>query len=192
TVVTVIKENNHVTFFNSSVEVSVYNRLNKLVSNTFIIRLLYSLNHAGRFFTGSVYQQIISFFHTFPTFVTVHSIIATYDRSNLAGRSLAVCIQLLNKAFSAFRICITTIHKTVNKCILNTIFFGYITKLKQMIERTMYSTVRSQPHEMNIFAILFGIRKSRNDSRVLHNAIVATSQVNLHQVLINHTTRTDV
>ena len=48
-------------------------------SYTFIVRFLHSLNHIGSFLTLAVYQQVIGFLYTFPTFVTVHSIITTDD-----------------------------------------------------------------------------------------------------------------
>ena len=83
TVVTIVEEDNYITFLNGSVEVTIYNRLDKFVRHTFVIRFLHSLNHIGSYFTFAVYQQVISHFHTFPTFVAIHCIETTYDRSNL-------------------------------------------------------------------------------------------------------------
>ena len=85
TVITIIKEDNNIAFFNCTIHIRINNRLYKFVSNTFIIRLLHCLNHICSFCTNTVYQQIICFFHTFPTFIAIHCIIATNDRSNLTG-----------------------------------------------------------------------------------------------------------
>ena len=52
--------------------------------NTFVVRFLHCLNHISSFLTYTVYKQVISFFYTFPTFVTVHSVITANDRSNLS------------------------------------------------------------------------------------------------------------
>ena len=63
---------------------------------------------------------------------------------------------------------------------------------EQVVERTVYATVGGQPHEMDIFAMFFGIREGRNDFRVLHDAIVGTSAVNLHQILGKRYVRPDI
>ena len=56
----------------------------------------------------------------------------------------------------------------------------------------MNTTIGSQSHKVNILTVFFSIRESRNDSRILHNAIVGTCAVNLHQVLIYDTSCTDI
>ena len=132
TVVTVVEENNHITFFDCSVAVSVYNRFDEFIRYTFIVRFLHCLNHVSSFLSFAVYQEVISFFHTFPTFITVHSIITTDDRSNLAGRFLAMCRKFFDKSFTALRVSITTVHKAVDKCIVVVIFFGDVAKFEKM------------------------------------------------------------
>ena len=84
TVITIVEEDNYITFFDCSVAVGIHNRFDEFICNTCIIRLLHSLNHIGSFLTYAVYKQVISFFYTFPTFVAVHSVITADDRSNLA------------------------------------------------------------------------------------------------------------
>ena len=85
TVVTIVEEDNYVTFLDSTVEVRVYNRFDELIGYALIVRLLHGLDHVGSNLTFSVYQQVISHFHTFPTFVAVHGIETAYDGSNLTG-----------------------------------------------------------------------------------------------------------
>ena len=130
TVVTIVEEDNYITFFNSSIEVTIYNRLDEFIRYTFVIRLLHSLNHISGNFTFTVYQQIISYLHTFPTFITVHCIETAYNRSNLTCRLFTMCSQLLNKALAALRVSITAIHEAVNESIVNTIFFCNIAKFE--------------------------------------------------------------
>ena len=101
-------------------------------------------------------------------------------------------IKLFYKAFTAFRIGIPAIHKTMDKYILEIIFFGYITKFKKMIERTMYSSIRSQSHKMDILPFFFCIRKSRNNFRIFQNTIICTSSIDLYQILIYDTSRADI
>ena len=134
TVVTIIKENNHITFFDRTIYIGICNRFDKFIGNPFIIRLLHSLDHIRRFFSHTVHQQIISFFYTLPTFITVHSIVTSDDRSYLTGRLCTMRFQLFDKTFTALRIRITTIHETVYIRILNTVFFGYIAKFEKMVQ----------------------------------------------------------
>ena len=83
TVVTIVEEDYHVTFFDCSVDIGIYNRLDKFVRHTFIVRFLHCLNHIGCLLSFTVHQQIVCFFYTFPTFVTIHCVITTDDGSDL-------------------------------------------------------------------------------------------------------------
>ena len=56
----------------------------------------------------------------------------------------------------------------------------------------MYATVGSQSHEMNALSVFFRVRESRNDFGVLQDAVVSTCAVDFHQILINHTSGTNV
>ena len=132
TVVTVVEEDNDITFFDGSVAVGVYNRLDEFVRYTFIVRFLHSLNHIGSFLTLAVYQQVIGFLHTFPTFVTVHSIITSDDRSDLACRFLAVCRKFFDKSLATLRVSVTTVHEAVDECIVDAVFFGDVAKFEKM------------------------------------------------------------
>ena len=160
TIVTIVEEDHHVTFFDSTVYTGIHNRFDKLVRYPFIIRFLHSLHHVGSFLTNAVYQQVIRFFHTFPAFVTVHSIITANDGSHFTGRLGAMRFQLFDKAFTALRVCVTSIHKAMNESVLNIIFFSNIAKFEQMVQRAMYATIRSQSHKMNILSVFFCVRES--------------------------------
>ena len=100
--------------------------------------------------------------------------------------------KLLNETFTTLRVSITAIHKAMDESIFDAIFFRYITEFEQMVKRAVYTTIGSQSHEVDIFTIFFGIRESRNDFRILHNAVVGTSSVDFHQILINNTSGTDI
>ena len=84
TVVTVVEEDHYITLFDCSVAVSVYNRFDEFVCHAFVVRFLHCLNHISSFLAYTVYEQVVCFFYTFPTLVTVHCIITADDRSNLS------------------------------------------------------------------------------------------------------------
>ncbi|MNT34794.1 hypothetical protein D3C72_1707930 [compost metagenome] len=53
------------------------NRLDKLIRYIFVIRILNRLYKIFGFFPNAVYHQVISQFHTLPTSVSVHRVVAT-------------------------------------------------------------------------------------------------------------------
>ena len=88
TVVTVVEEDNHVALFDSSHRLAVfyvYDRFDEFVRYTFCIRFFHRNNHIFGRFACTVHDQVVGFFHTFPTFVTVHSIVTSDDRRDLAA-----------------------------------------------------------------------------------------------------------
>ena len=166
-VVTVIEENNHVTLLDSPVASRVYDRFDKFVGYIGIIRFLHGLHHIIRFTTDSVYQKVIGFFHPLPAFVTVHRIISSDNRGYLSGRFSAMSLQLLDKSFTAARIGVTTVHEAVDKRIFQTIFFGDVAQLEQMIQRTVHPSIRGQPHKVDILTVVTRIRERRDNFFVL-------------------------
>ena len=166
-IVTVIEENNHVALLDSPVASRVYDRFNKFVGYIGIIRFLHGLHHIIRFTTDTVYQKVIGFFHPLPTFVTVHRIISSDNRGYLSGRFSAMSLQLLDKSFTAARIGVTTVHEAVDKRIFQTIFFGDVAQLEQMIQRTVYPSIRGQPHKVDILTVVTRIRERRDNFFVL-------------------------
>ena len=157
TVVTVVEEDYNITFLDGTVEATVHNRLDEFIRNAFVVGLLHSLDHIRSDLPFTVYQQIVGNLHTFPTFVTVHGIETSHDGSNLAGRLLTMGSQLLNEAFTALRVGITTVHKAVDEGILDTVFLGNIAEFEQMVKRAVHATVAGQSHKVDILAVFLCI-----------------------------------
>ena len=76
-------------------------------------------------------------------------------------------LQLLDKSFTAARIGVTTVHEAVDKRIFQTIFFGDVAQLEQMIQRTVYPSIRGQPHKVDILTVVTRIRERRDNFFVL-------------------------
>ena len=70
----------------------------------------------------------------FPTLVTVHRIVATDNRSDLACRLSAVSFHLFDETFTTTRVSVTTIHETVNESVVDAIFLRNIAKFVQVIQ----------------------------------------------------------
>ena len=56
----------------------------------------------------------------------------------------------------------------------------------------MNATIRGEAHEVEALAILFGVAISSYDFLILHDAVIGTCAVDLHEVLVYHTAGTDV
>ena len=101
--------------------------------------------------------------------------------------------QLFDEALTTLRVGITAIHEAVDeRRILQAIFLGDVAELEQVVERRVNAAVRSQTHEVDVLAILLRIREGRDDFLILQDTSIGTSAVDLHEVLINDTARTDV
>ena len=69
--------------------------------------------------------------------------------------------QFFDETFTALRVCITTVHETVDECpSVQSVFPGNITQFEQMIERRVNTTIGSQTHEVDILPVFFCIRES--------------------------------
>ena len=95
-------------------------------------------------------------------------------------------LQLTDKTLSTLRVRVPTVHKAMNESLLDPELLRQIAQGEHVIQRAMYSPVRNQSHEMHLFPVLLGIIKRLHDLRVLGNGMIPTSPVNLHQILVNH------
>ena len=79
TVVTVVEENHSIAVFDGSVYIGVDNGFDEFVGHICVIRCLHGSNEVGCFFALTVDKKVVGNFDTFPTFVAVHSVVATDD-----------------------------------------------------------------------------------------------------------------
>ena len=195
-VVTIVEEDHNIVGLNRTDNLTLLvdcnDRLNELIGNTLVIRLLHSLDHIARRLANTINQLIVSDLHTLPTLIAVHSIVTTDDRCNATGRFCQVVLQLLDKALTAARIGITTVHKAVNKGVLDTVLLRDVAQSEEVVERRVNATVRYQTHKVNIHAISLSILERCNDLLVLHNRTIGCRAVDLHQILINDATCTNI
>ena len=76
--------------------------------------------------------------------------------------------------------------------VTDTVLLGDIAQFEQVVQRAVHPSVRQQPHEMHLLAVLLSISKCLHDLRVLQDRVVATGDIDLHEVLIDHAARTDI
>ena len=141
-VVAEIDEDDHVALLYLTVDGTVGDRLDELVGNTLVIRLLHSSYHIVGRLTSCRGDEVIGLFHTVPTFVAVHSIETAYDRRDVGIVLLTLLRQLLYEAFTRLRVCVASVHETVYEHLLGqSIFLAYLDELEKMVERGMHTAV---------------------------------------------------
>jgi len=196
-VIAEIEENNHIIRPNQPqrlvVRTDTGDRLDKLVGHTFVIGFLHGGNRIGRFLARAVHQQVVCFLDTLPAFIAVHRIVTADDRSDLAPGNLQMVPQTLDETLTAARIGVAAVHEAVDESLVtDTVLLGDIAQFEQVVQRAVHPSVRQQPHEMHLLAVLLSISKCLHDLRVLQDRVVATGDIDLHKVLIDHAARTDI
>ena len=193
TVVTEVDEDNHVTLLNQSIDSCIVNRFDELIRHTLVIALLHGSHHVAALLTLTLDEQVVSLLDTLPALVTVHGIETTHnagDGSVILGTYLA---DLLDEALTALGVRVTTIHETVYEClVLQTIVLTHLDEFEEMVQRRVNTTVRGQTHQVQFLIILLGISIGSLHLCVLHDRAVLAGTVDLHEVLIDNTSRTNI
>ena len=192
-VVAVVEEDDDVALLDSAIDGAVVDGLDELVGDAFVVTLLHSLDEVLCLLTLAADEQVVGNLHAFPTLVAVHCIEATDDAGNHSVACLVALVdELLDKADATLRVGVTTIHEAVHESLLYAVFLTNLDEFEEVVERTVYAAVRGQTHQVNVLSISLRVLVSADDFRVLHDAAVCTSAVDLHEVLIDDATSTDV
>ena len=189
TVVTEIKEDDHIAFFDASVDGAVDERLRFRIR---VVAVLYGLHHIRHRFAFAFHQQVVCYFDAIPTLVTVHGIITSDDAGHRARFLRTILGQLFDKSFAAFRVGVAPIHKAMHECVLKPVRMGNVKQLIKMVERTVYTAVRGQSEQVKIFTRRTRIFVGADDFRIFQDAVIAASLVDLHEVLIHYASGTDI
>jgi len=80
----------------------------------------------------------------------------------------------------------------VNVCILQAIFLRDFDQLEEVVQRRVNATGRSQAHQVELLASLLSVAVSVDDFLILQDVTALASLVDLNEILIYHTTSTDV
>ena len=99
-VVAVVEEDHYIALLDGSHWLAItnmYDRFDKLVGYAFCITLFYSLEHVFCCFSLALNDTVVSDFHALPTFVAVHGVEATLDRSDLAAAGSQVLLELVDE-----------------------------------------------------------------------------------------------
>ena len=113
TIRTEIKENNCVLIFDRSNRFPIlcdgcWNE--ELICHIFCVGSIHCCNCTLCLFALSSCENIVCFFYTIPSVITIHSIVTSGDRSNLTNTKLChLCFQCLDKSLSGSRCCITSV-----------------------------------------------------------------------------------
>ena len=128
-IVAVVEENDNVTFFYTTVNIGINERLHKFIGilevfSVASVAILNGFHHIGFLATHSINELIVSHLHTIPTLVAIHRIETADDASHMCTCFLTLLGERLDICHTALWVGITAVHEAVNiSLISNTIFF---------------------------------------------------------------------
>ena len=158
-----------------------------------VVATLYSRYHVGLFAAFAVDELVVSDFDTLPTFVTIHGIETTDDRRDMCAGLVANALEVRNEALTATRVGVTAVHETVYEGLIGyAVLFGDLNEFEEVLQRTVYTAIGAETHDMQFFALRLCSLVSGYDLRILHDRVVTNRTVDLHEVLINDATGTDI
>ena len=135
TVVTIVDEDNNIALTDSTVYIRIADSLDKLVGYALVVAFLHSLYHICRLLAFALYQEVVSFLHTIPTLITVHSIETTNDACDMCAIVVAALLYILDKALTALRVGITTVHEAMYEhLVCQTILLTNLDELEEMVK----------------------------------------------------------
>ena len=79
-------------------------------------------------------EQVVSLFHTVPTFVAVHCIEAADDGSNVCSVGITDLLDVGDEAGAALRVGVTAVHEAVYVDILQIVFLADFNQFEEMIQ----------------------------------------------------------
>ena len=124
TVVTIVKENNHITLANCSIYICIVNWLDELIGNSVGITFLYCFHHIGGLLSLCLDKQVVSLLYTSPPLIAIHCVEATNDRCYVRIVLVAGLLNVGNKACTTFRVGIATVHKAMHINFFQTVFLA--------------------------------------------------------------------
>ena len=155
-----------------------------------ISHCLYSI-FADNTFTAN--QNVVCFFHTFPTVVAVHCVVTSHYRSDFANAKFGTFVlQLFNKLFAGSWRNVTTVHEAMNIYFGKSMFFSQFQQAVQMFDMAVYAAVGQQSHQMQGRVVLLAIFDCRKQSFVFEEVAILNRFCNAGQLLINDAASADV
>ena len=191
-VVAEVDEDDHVAFLNRAVDGGVVDRLDELVGHAFVVALLHGLDQVSSLLTLALDEQVVSLLDAVPALVAVHSVEAAYDAGDVRAVVVAYLLDISDESLAALRVSVTTVHEAVYIDIFEVIFFSDLDELEEVVEAGVHATGRSQSHQVELLAGLLSVAISVDDLLVLQDVACLAGLVDLHQVLIDDTSCTDV
>ncbi len=167
--------------------------LYELIGHTIVIALLHGGHHICCLLALAGDEKVVGHLHALPALVAIHGVEATHDVGDVGIAGLGTLLgELLYETLAALGVGVTTVHETVDVCVVHAILLADLHQFEQVVQAGVYTAVGGQAHQMHVLARLHGILVCVHNLLVLHDGAVGTGAVDLHQVLIHDASRTDV
>ena len=197
-VVAVVEKDDDVAFLDAAVDSCVDQRLHEFVRilvvfAVCVITVLHGLHHVGTRLAFAFNKKVVGHLDAVPTLVAVHGVKATDDVGDMGAVGLAMLGEVGDKTLTALRVSVAAVHEAMDERVSgHTISIGYLYEFVQVVERRVNASRRGETHEVQALSRRLCIFVSRADFWIVKNAVVGTSTVYLHQVLVDDTSGADV
>ena len=133
-----------------------------------------------------MHQCIVSNFHTFPSFVAIHSIITAGNSRNFTGRFIKVFLQFLKKADAAFWISIPSIGKSMDINIFNIFFSTKGRNCLKVVNVRMHPSIANQPQQVQRLFIFFCVIEAIKQGLIFLKFTRFNSNIYSFKFLVNY------
>ena len=167
-----------------------YGRQHEFVRYTFGVTCIECLNGVGcSAFANAQSKHVVGLFHTVPTVVSVHGVVSAAHGCDFAELQLLhVVTQLLYKACTACGRNVTSVHKTVNVHVVQSLTFGKIHQSHNVVDVRVNAATAQKSHKVK-FAVVFAcVFRSSQKCGIFEKVSVLDGLGDACQFLIDHTT----
>ncbi len=103
-----------------------------------------------------------------------------------------ILLYFLQVTGTALGVGVAAIQESVYIYFFQTMFTGNTAQVKQVIHRSVHTTIGNQAHQVNLFVFAFGIGKSIRKHGVIVHLFVAERFIDEHQLLPYNAARTNI
>ena len=193
---TEVEENDRIIVLQRSYWLAVFNddsRQYELIRFTVCIACFYDILCRLKLLAFAVCDGVVCQFHTFPTVVTVHCVVATGNSRNFAQSDLFHrFFHCFDVAWCSVRIHVATIKESMQIKFFDAFFFSALDQSDDMVDVTVHTTVGKQAEKMQSRIIFSRVIVSTDKRFVRQEFAILDSFVDSCQTLVDNSSGTNV
>ena len=187
-----IEEYNAVVLLDKAVLVDD-SRNDELVSYAVCVGFLHALNGAVSLNALAVDHSSISLLNSVPCEVTVHSVVASHNRCDIADTELlCLVVNVLDKAHARSYGNVTAVHNAVNVNLVKSLSLCHFKKSEKMLNMAVNAAVGEKTDKVESRTVLLAVFAGVKERLILEEIAVLNGLGDFDEHLINNTSCADV